>query len=194
MFTVRCTIAVGLLVLLFAVLADSAVNVSDLPQCPFSRWKGSPRWCYECRWCPFRAASCCEMEDEVDTLKSVNVSGSNDWDCFITIVHFQQCGRCDPAAKNYTQVTNAPLPWVWHPLNLSIRICKPACRYIYRQCTGVSTLKGGSVVPDGMSEDAFCSDFPEESTPGKPCYNGCGRQTLLGALLLLLLLMIVLQL
>ena len=159
-------------------LAEGDVVVEDLPRCPYSRWQGDPRYCHECRWCPFRGASCCEIEDEIDVLKSVNVSGSKFWDCFITIVHFQQCGRCDPAARNYTNVSKSVLPWVWHPLNLHIRICESACQYIYRQCSGVTLLSGESFT--NLSEEEFIQqlDCPKVSTPSNPCYNAAGSSSI----------------
>mgnify|MGYP001598243794 FL=1 len=148
-----------------AGLPGSLPNVS----CPFSKWQGEPRYCYECRWCPFRASTCCEMEDEIDMLKSVNVSGTNDWDCFITIVHFQQCGRCDPRSRDYVQ--GKLLNYVWDIRNVSIRPCKQACRYIYARCKRASTLSGQPVVPEAMTEDEFCANAPTSATPGEPCYD-----------------------
>lgn len=149
--------------------------IDSLPSCPFSRWQGEPRYCYECRWCPFRESTCCEMEDEVDVLKSVNVSGSDDWDCFITIVHFQQCGRCSPDAKSFVQQTNmqdSNQLYVWDARNLSIRPCKQACHYIYKQCSKANLLNGQPLIPGDMPESQFCANFPEVSTPELPCYNG----------------------
>ena len=29
--------------------------------------------CYECRWCPFRADTCCEKKDEIELLKNISV-------------------------------------------------------------------------------------------------------------------------
>ena len=165
----------------------------ELPNvsCPFSRWQGDPRYCYECRWCPFREETCCEMEDEIDVLKSVNVSGSEDWDCFITVVHFQQCGRCDPRSNRYVQ--RKLLPYVWDIRNVSIRPCRRACQYIYKQCRDAVTLLGQAVVPPGMTEDAFCADSPETSTDAVPCYDAAGALGGLwtvGALLVALLVLL----
>lgn len=150
----------------------------DLSQsCPWSRWGGSPRYCYECRWCPFREATCCEMEDEIDVLKSVNVSGSDDWDCFITIVHFQQCGRCDPNSTQYAR--NVPrVNYAVGPLNFTVRPCLQACKYIYRQCKDAKTLTGEPVVPPDASESEFCADAPEISTPDLPCYNTASNRVM----------------
>lgn len=150
------------------------INISSLAQCPFSRWNGAPRYCYECRWCPFRSSSCCEMEDEIDVLKSVNVSGSDEWNCFITIVHFQQCGRCSPEARSLVQQVaqrEYGLDYVWNSLNLSIRPCKQACQYIWKQCGSAKKLDGTPVVPPGMGDQEFCKWYPEYSTPDTPCYN-----------------------
>jgi hypothetical protein len=138
--------------------------------CPWSRWGGAPRYCYECRWCPFREKTCCEMEDEIDVLKSVNVSGSDDWDCFITIVHFQQCGRCDPNSTQYARDTPR-VNYAVGPLNFTVRPCLQACRYIYRQCKDARTLTGEPIVPQEMTENSFCADAPETSTDELPCYN-----------------------
>jgi hypothetical protein len=157
--------------------APSLPNVS----CPFSRWQGEPRYCYECRWCPFRESTCCEMEDEIDVLKSVNVSGSADWDCFITIVHFQQCGRCDPAARKYIMSGN--LNWVWSQFNASIRPCRQACKYIHKQCRDAVTLKGERVVPSGMSDAEFCDRFPVSDSPETPCYNAASTASVLAVML-----------
>ena len=140
--------------------------------CPFSRWQGEPRYCYECRWCPFRSSTCCELEDEIAVLKSVNVSGSVDWDCFITIVHFQQCGRCDPKALTY--IMNKTLNYTWDPRGVSIRPCRQACKYIWKQCKDAKTLTGDPVVPPGQGETDFCADYPEVSTPELPCFNAAG--------------------
>jgi hypothetical protein len=163
----------------------------DLNQsCPFSRWGGSPRYCYECRWCPFRESTCCEMEDEIDVLKSVNVSGSADWDCFITIVHFQQCGRCDPNSTQYARDTPR-VKYATGPLNFTIRPCLQACKYIYRQCKDANTLTGEPVVPSDVSEAEFCRDAPEFSSPELPCYNAAfgtlSVRIIIGSLLALLL-------
>ena len=153
------------------IAAGQSANVNaSLPQCPFSRWQGSSRYCYECRWCPFRAETCCEMEDEIDVLKSVQVSGSDDWDCFITIVHFQQCGRCSPDSRLYLQ--NKSVPYAWDPRNFSIRPCRQACEYIWKQCKGATLLNKEEVVPSGMSVEKFCEDAPTASSPEYPCYNG----------------------
>lgn len=157
--------------------AAGPINISTLPKCPFSRWQGDPRYCYECRWCPFRAETCCEMEDEVDMLKSVNVSGTDDWDCFITIVYFQQCGRCSPSARSYVQ--NKLLPYVWDIRNLSIRPCRQSCEYIYKQCRSAKTLTGEPVIPTSLEE--FCKEAPVSSTPELPCYNSAIRTTVWSA-------------
>lgn len=125
------------------------------------------------------------MEDEIDMLKSVNVSGSDDWDCFITIVHFQQCGKCSPNARKYTQ--NALLPYVWDIRNLSIRPCKQACGYIYKQCSGAMTLAGQPVVPNGISVEAFCQDAPDAPTDAVWCYNGAASQWTLATAAVLLI-------
>ncbi|CUG94449.1 GPI-anchored surface protein, putative [Bodo saltans] len=163
------------------VFADAAsMNISSLPTCPFSRWQGEPRYCYECRWCPFRSATCCEMEDEVDMLKSVNVSGTDDWDCFITIVHFQQCGRCSPSAKQYLQQVDLDAyvqNYVWDWRNLTIRPCKQACQYIYKQCNGAKLLNGQPVIPNGIDVSKFCDPFPAFSTDEMPCYNSGSSYT-----------------
>jgi hypothetical protein len=154
------------------------VNISMLPTCPFSRWLGEPRRCYECRWCPFRASSCCEVEDEVDVLKSVLVSGTDAWDCFITIAHFQQCGRCSPSAREYVQQVDQEknfLEYVWDARNLSIRPCRLACENIFAQCTGAKMLDGRPVIPDSVgSAKQFCARYPDLSTPELPCYNSAG--------------------
>ena len=112
------------------------------------------------------------MEDEIAVLKSVNVSGSQDWDCFITIVHFQQCGRCDP--RSVTFLMNKTLNYVWDPRGVSIRPCKQACKYIYKQCKDAKTLTGQNVVPDGQGETEFCADYPELSSDEVPCFESAG--------------------
>lgn len=167
------------------MIVDGLKNVT----CPFARWQGDVRYCYECRWCPFRRETCCEMEDEISVLKSVNVSGSTDWDCFITIVHFQQCGRCDPNSRSY--IMNKTLNYVWDPRGVAIRLCKQACRYIYKQCKDAKTLIGEPVVPAGQSEDAFCVDYPEHSTPGNPCFDSAGKISAVMSGVFLLLISIV---
>lgn len=170
-------------------------NVSE--SCPFSRWGGSPRYCYECRWCPFRASSCCEMEDEVDVLKSVNVSGSSDWDCFITIVHFQQCGRCDPASNTYanqSRVRDALLYYAGGPQDWTIRPCQQACQYIYNQCKDASTLDGTPVVPSGWDVNMFCKDLPAESSPNNTCYNAGSRPAATVSVAVPMILMVVIAL
>ena len=168
------------LVFVAALLAVpiSAQNNSNLSlsKCPFSRWNGDPRYCYECRWCPFRQSTCCEMEDEISVLKSVNVSGSDYWDCFITIVHFQQCGMCSPSARSYVQ--NVGINYVWNANNLSIRPCKQSCQYIYKQCQGALTLNGDPVIPRDMDSNVFCSQYPESSTPDLPCYDSASSASL----------------
>lgn len=113
------------------------------------------------------------MEDEIAVLKSVNVSGSTDWDCFITIVHFQQCGRCDPRSRNY--LMNKTLNYVWDPRGVSVRPCKQACKYIYKQCKDAKTLSGEPVVAAGVGETEFCLDYPEISTEAVPCFESAGR-------------------
>lgn len=138
--------------------------------CPFARWQGNTRACKECRWCPFRKQACCEMEDEIATLKSINVSGATDWDCFITIMHFQQCGRCSPKSVSY--LMNKTLNYIWDPRGMSIRPCKQACRYIFGQCSNVKTLIGEKVIPDGVDVDTFCQDYPEIDGDPVPCFNG----------------------
>lgn len=169
-----------------------SINISQLPTCPFSRWQGEPRYCYECRWCPFRAQTCCEIEDEYDVLKSINVSGTDSWDCFITIAHFQQCGRCSPSAKSYLMqgdLDTLNLNYVWEWRNLSIRPCKQACEYIYKQCNGAKMLNGKPVIPDGLDVGRFCAPFPQVSTPETPCFNAAVKDTAcsLGVALTLLL-------
>ena len=110
------------------------------------------------------------MEDEIDVLKSVKVSGEDDWDCFITIVHFQQCGRCSPSSREYT--TNASgYGYVTDSRGWSIRPCRQACEYIWKQCKDADLLDGTRVVPVGMSVEAFCAEAPAASTPELPCYN-----------------------
>lgn len=164
-----------------AAASVTPVNITALPTCPFSRWQGEPRYCYECRWCPFRSSTCCEMEDEVDMLKSVNVSGTDDWDCFITIVHFQQCGRCSPSAKQYLHQIDLDAyvqNYVWDWRNLTIRPCKQACQYIYKQCSGARLLNGDLIIPAGLDEGKFCDPFPAFSTPEVPCYNSGTAPTL----------------
>lgn len=125
------------------------------------------------------------MEDEIAVLKSVNVSGSSDWDCFITIVHFQQCGRCDPRSLSF--LMNKTLNYVWDPRGVSIRPCKQACKYIYKQCKDAKTLSGENVVPAGLGEVEFCSDYPELSTPDVPCFESAGSVSYVAAALLLVL-------
>ena len=178
------------------VVIDSrhVVNISKLPACPFSRWLGEPRYCYECRWCPFRNPSCCEMEDEIDVMKSVQVSGSDAWDCFITIVQLQQCGRCAPGGRDYLQQVDQDkymLNYVWDPRNLSIRPCRLACEHIYTQCLGAKMLNGNPVIPDSVqSVDDFCSHYPEISTPELPCYNSASLQSLWLTLVVVVLLVL----
>ncbi len=168
-----------LLVVLLLCHGAAATLTANLSKCPFSRWNGDPRYCYECRWCPFRQSTCCEMEDEINVLKSVNVSGSDYWDCFITIVHFQQCGMCSPSALTYVANETGSMPkYVWNARNLSIRPCKQACRYIHKQCTGAKTLMGEQVVPPGMDSETFCSAYPESSTPGEPCYDNASTASI----------------
>jgi hypothetical protein len=153
------------------------VNISTLPTCPFSRWLGEPRRCFECLWCPFRSSSCCETEDEVDVLKSVQVSGTDAWDCFITIVYFQQCGRCSPSARSYLQRVDQEkrfLEYVWDARNLSIRPCRLACENIYSRCKGALMLDGRPVIPDTVSSEEYCAEYPVVSTPALPCYNAAG--------------------
>ncbi len=140
--------------------------------CPFSRWQGEPRTCLECRWCPYKKSACCEMEDEIAALKSINVSGATDWDCFITIMHFQQCGRCSPQSSK--MLMNKTLNWVWDPRGVVIRPCRVSCRYIYSQCQGVKTLVGEPIVPPGMDETTFCAEFPELNKPEAPCFDSAG--------------------
>lgn len=177
-FAASLLLLLALLSFLFS--AVEATLTANLSKCPFSRWNGDPRYCYECRWCPFRQSTCCEMEDEINVLKSVNVSGSDYWDCFITIVHFQQCGMCSPSVLTYiTNSTRTMAKYVWNARNLSIRPCKQACRYIHKQCQGAKTLMGELVVPTGMDSDAFCSEYPESSTPGEPCYDSASTASLM---------------
>jgi hypothetical protein len=116
------------------------------------------------------------MEDEINVLKSVNVSGSNYWDCFITIVHFQQCGMCSPSALSYVEKNG--MNYVWNAKNLSIRPCKQSCRYIHKQCQGAKTLTGQYVVPPDMDSNTFCSSFPEVSTPELPCYDSASTASI----------------
>lgn len=125
--------------------------------CPFSRWGGEPRYCYECRWCPFRRTSCCEMEDEIDVLKTVNASGSVDWDCFITIAHFQQCGRCDPNSNLYAVRRSPKFRYASGPFGFTIQPCLQACTYIFNRCRGVRTL-GGDLIVGEMTLEEFCQD------------------------------------
>lgn len=120
------------------------------------------------------------MEDEIDVLKSVNVSGSDDWDCFITIVHFQQCGRCSPSAKDYVQAKQ--LGWVWDPRGLSIRPCKKACKYIYNQCQGAKLIGGGDVIPSNITLEEMCGHLPDSDTPGDRCYDAAQWASMLAAI------------
>lgn len=124
------------------------------------------------------------MEDEIATLKSVNVSGSTDWDCFITIVHFQQCGRCDPKARSY--LMNKTLNYVWDPRGVAIRPCKQACKYIYKQCKDAKTLAGAAVVPAGMTETDFCQDYPEINTEALPCFESAGAVSYFAVVVLMI--------
>eukprot|EP00758_Cryptobia_borreli_P002149 Tbor_TRINITY_DN2821_c0_g1::TRINITY_DN2821_c0_g1_i1::g.23187::m.23187 len=155
-------------------LIGSNNMIESLPTCPFSQWQGEPRYCYNCRWCSFRKEACCEVEDERNMLKSVNISATDDWDCYITIVHFQQCGRCSPDVKKYLMQTNLSnfFDYVWEPNSLAIRPCKQACRYIYKQCNRALLLNGSSALPRDVSEEEFCAPFPETSSSELPCFNG----------------------
>jgi hypothetical protein len=159
--------------------------------CPFSRWQGDLRTCRECRWCPFKKLACCEMEDEIATLKSINVSGSTDWDCFITIMHFQQCGRCDPVSRKL--LMNKTLNYVWDPRGMSIRPCKQACRYIHKQCSGVQTLIGEDIVPPGVDAETFCQEYPELNTEALPCFESAGKWSTSAVIAMLLLLAALMQ-
>jgi hypothetical protein len=115
------------------------------------------------------------MEDEINMLTTINVSGTYNWDCFITISHFQQCGMCSPSAKTYIQtidINTHYLNYVWDPRGLTIRPCAQACQYIYNRCLGATLLNGDPVIPPGVDLVTFCSQYPTESTPELPCYNG----------------------
>ncbi|KAJ9437011.1 hypothetical protein DIPPA_07026 [Diplonema papillatum] len=148
---------------------------SEQPQCPFATWKenntADTRWCYECRWCPFRESTCCEKEDEVTLLKHINVSGSDDWSCFITIAHFQICGKCSPESKRYT-VYNVEryLNYAPDPECLSINVCEEACGYIYKRCQNTAKIDGSPVINSTLypTKAAFCSYAREHSDN---CYN-----------------------
>eukprot|EP01059_Diplonema_ambulator_P017614 TRINITY_DN29622_c0_g1_i1.p1 TRINITY_DN29622_c0_g1~~TRINITY_DN29622_c0_g1_i1.p1 ORF type:complete len:208 (+),score=19.92 TRINITY_DN29622_c0_g1_i1:45-668(+) len=152
----------------------TAPNIDNL-QCPFAPWRengtADTRWCYECRWCPFREHTCCEKQDEITLLKNINVSGGSDWSCFITIAHFQECGKCSPESQRYT-VYNVDryLRYAPNPECLSINVCEEACGYIYKQCKGTKMLSGEPVIDPKVykDKDAFCSyarAHPEN------CYN-----------------------
>eukprot|EP01064_Diplonema_japonicum_P005278 TRINITY_DN1355_c4_g1_i1.p1 TRINITY_DN1355_c4_g1~~TRINITY_DN1355_c4_g1_i1.p1 ORF type:complete len:209 (+),score=18.24 TRINITY_DN1355_c4_g1_i1:47-673(+) len=177
-----CTIAIYVLVMIIWCFVPcgaqscggTAPNLDNL-QCPFATWKengtADTRWCYECRWCPFREHTCCEKADEVTLLKTINVSGSSDWSCFITIAHFQECGKCSPESQRYT-VYNVDryLRYAPNPDCLSVNICEEACGYIYKQCHSTNMLSGEPVIDPNEypSKEAFCSyarDHPDN------CYN-----------------------
>eukprot|EP00759_Apiculatamorpha_spiralis_P053613 PhF_6_TR6272/c0_g1_i1/m.9491 len=165
--------------------------------CPFAKWatESDTRNCFECRWCPFRRKTCCEVQDEIDILKALNLSGSDNWDCFITVAHFQECGKCAPESHDYLQVK--PLSYAYHKWGWSVRVCKEACGYIYKQCKDAYLYNGDDktqtlMIPKGMSQDEFCKDSPEAGNLDLPCYNNAlGLIPKIGMIIFSLLMIIV---
>eukprot|EP01061_Rhynchopus_euleeides_P009341 TRINITY_DN18507_c0_g2_i1.p1 TRINITY_DN18507_c0_g2~~TRINITY_DN18507_c0_g2_i1.p1 ORF type:complete len:233 (+),score=55.20 TRINITY_DN18507_c0_g2_i1:54-701(+) len=154
-------------------------------ECPFATWKdengtAGKRNCYECRWCPFRRETCCEKDDEIMLLKNINVSGSQDWSCFITIAHFQECGKCSPDSLKYTIHGNDASPYLSYVPNpdcLAIAICTEACGYIYKQCKNTNKINGDPVIDPALypNKDMFCFQARVREERGDPCYNLSSR-------------------
>ena len=123
------------------------------------------------------------------------MSGSEDWSCFITIAHFQQCGRCSPDSSNYTIYGDEAaryLEYVPHPECLAISVCEEACGYIYKQCKNTERINdGGPVINKAAypTKDAFCSLARQREAMGLPCYSA--GSALAPSLLLLLALLFV---
>eukprot|EP01063_Lacrimia_lanifica_P002016 TRINITY_DN11052_c0_g1_i2.p1 TRINITY_DN11052_c0_g1~~TRINITY_DN11052_c0_g1_i2.p1 ORF type:complete len:238 (+),score=77.77 TRINITY_DN11052_c0_g1_i2:73-786(+) len=168
---------------LFPGTVQEMQNPDAEPKCPFAKWrptdlsdtKADPRWCYECRWCPFRAETCCEKEGEVELLKNIQVMGNKDWNCFITIAHFQVCGMCSPDSKQYALVNEERyLNYVEQDNCLSVNICPDACGYIWKQCRNVRKMDGTGFVIDPdkyVTQKDFCSVAEDNYAQGRPCYS-----------------------
>jgi hypothetical protein len=109
------------------------------------------------------------MEDELALLRTINVSGGADWDCYVTILHFQQCGRCAPDSARY--IMNQTLGYVFDPRGVAIRPCRSGCAFIYKRCKDTLMLNGEAMIPAGVSEGDFCALSPVVDTPEEPCFN-----------------------
>ena len=147
-------------VILFTVLF-SAEGDEDVTVCPFVNrdLAVEPAWtdgigvrsCPSCRWCPFRESSCCEQLDEGKLLTGIEISGANDWSCFVTVLAFQECGKCSPVASNLTvSVSNVSEISFGQRLLYApdagghdqvIRVCRDECGYIYGRCRDTERLR-----------------------------------------------------
>jgi len=174
----------------------SAQDVATEPQCPWASWRNESnpirnesageRYCYECRWCPFRHRTCCERDDEPAMLKRLYVSGENDWSCFITVAWFLECGKCSPDARDYLQLGDtATLRISPDSQCRSIRPCREACGYIWKQCKDTSAidLSGVNIGPLinktlHPTEEAFCDNAVDDRSI---CYNAAHAPTAVSA-------------
>jgi len=155
---------------------DEVIQLKE-QDCPFSPWRGKPRYCFECHWCPFRRDTCCEMADERTLLENMKISGTDNWECFITLAHFQECGKCSPDSRKFLQ--QRALAYAPHPLNWSIRVCKKACSYIYDRCSTANLIRD---FPNQTKEkminktlyptwESWCAGSPDEWDMDQACYN-----------------------
>eukprot|EP00756_Hemistasia_phaeocysticola_P047783 Hpha_TRINITY_DN22246_c0_g1::TRINITY_DN22246_c0_g1_i1::g.167095::m.167095 len=155
------------------------------PECPWASWRNdskprnesaSVRYCYECRWCPFRHSTCCEREDEPSMLKRLYVSGEGDWSCFITVAWFLECGKCSPYSRNYVQLGDTATLRISPDASCrTVRPCREACGYIWKQCksTTAMDLDGNDIGPLinktlHPTEEAFCANAGDDEGS---CYN-----------------------
>eukprot|EP01012_Entosiphon_sulcatum_P034384 TRINITY_DN4360_c0_g2_i1.p1 TRINITY_DN4360_c0_g2~~TRINITY_DN4360_c0_g2_i1.p1 ORF type:complete len:210 (-),score=35.03 TRINITY_DN4360_c0_g2_i1:63-668(-) len=187
---------VTLLALFSGAISQTCASLDPQPVCPFATWRAGNnsdvRNCFECKWCPFRRETCCEIADEVSILEQIDVSGADYWDCFITIMHFQECGRCSPESRKFT--CNGKVDYIGtkntpdEAKGFSIRVCKQACGYIYDQCKDAKLLSTSQPFTT-KSKDDFCKDAPADDSPD--CYNSAlrsgARWTVIAALAAFLL-------
>eukprot|EP01065_Artemidia_motanka_P037048 TRINITY_DN45219_c0_g1_i1.p1 TRINITY_DN45219_c0_g1~~TRINITY_DN45219_c0_g1_i1.p1 ORF type:complete len:232 (+),score=69.58 TRINITY_DN45219_c0_g1_i1:47-742(+) len=177
---------------------DQAAFIAAEPTCPWAKWRNDtggpngtnitadPRYCYECRWCPFRHSTCCERADEPAMLRQLMVSGQNDWSCFITVAWFLECGKCAPWADRYLQLGDAATLRISPDANCrSVRPCREACGYVWKQCkdssiTDAAGNNAGPLINRTLhpTEAEFCANAGDDPNT---CYNTATRPPPLAA-------------
>lgn len=181
--------AIKLCILLIIFISSQWVDARS-SLCPFTRQFTPYSRCVTCRTCWYDTNSCCLDTHEDVIQESLEVLGGSHWNCRLTILHYQECGKCSPESHlfvtdkfertgkylNFTDSydRNRVMPMAFNR-EFGVRICKKNCEYIWNQCGNVpiisytgNEIEGeyneGSefIVPPGVSREDFCQDYPTE--------------------------------